>query len=266
MAATYLDSIEVFHRKRAAKDPRDWKLRARNVHYEGPRLDEAIARSSGPLVKVIAEVKRRSPSKGWLDQHLDAASLARDYVRGGAAVISVLTDEPHFGGSRTDLETVAGSVQVPVLRKDFTVSENDVLDAAEMGASGVLLIAAILDAPELARYVALALEVGLSPLVEVHNARETDIALGSGARLIGVNQRDLHTFQVNPEHAAEVIADLPGDITRVAESGLRTAADVERAALAGFDAVLVGEVFVTSTSRADTVRAFATVGLGRRRD
>jgi indole-3-glycerol phosphate synthase len=266
MAATYLDSIEVFHRKRAAKDPRDWKLRARNVHYEGPRLDEAIARSAGPLVKVIAEVKRRSPSKGWLDQHLDAASLARDYVRGGAAVISVLTDEPHFGGSRTDLETVAGSVQVPVLRKDFTVSENDVLDAAEMGASGVLLIAAILDAPELARYVALALEVGLSPLVEVHNARETDIALGSGARLIGVNQRDLHTFQVNPEHAAEVIADLPGDITRVAESGLRTAADVERAALAGFDAVLVGEVFVTSTSRADTVRAFATVGLGRRRD
>jgi indole-3-glycerol phosphate synthase len=266
MTATYLDSIEVFHRERAAKDPRDWKLRARNVHYQGPRFDEAIARSAGPLVKVIAEVKRRSPSKGWLGEHLDAASLAKDYVRGGAAVISVLTDQPHFGGSRTDLEAVVASVQVPVLRKDFTVSENDVLDTAEMGASGVLLIAAILDPPELARYVTLALEVGLSPLVEVHDAREADIALGSGARLIGVNQRDLHTFQVNPEHAAAIIAELPDDITRVAESGLRTAADVERAALAGFDAVLVGEVFVTCASPIETVRAFASVGLGRGRD
>jgi indole-3-glycerol phosphate synthase len=117
------------------------------VRFEGPRLDDALARRAGHYVKVIAEVKRRSPSKGWLDEHLDAASLAGDYVRGGAAAISVLTDEPHFAGSRADLETVARTVAVPVLRKDFTVSENDVLDTAEMGASGVLLMSSPATSP-----------------------------------------------------------------------------------------------------------------------
>jgi indole-3-glycerol phosphate synthase len=261
-----LDSIEVFHRERAARDARDWRSRAEHVRFEGPRLDDALARRAGHYVKVIAEVKRRSPSKGWLDEHLDAASLAGDYVRGGAAAISVLTDEPHFAGSRADLETVARTVAVPVLRKDFTVSENDVLDTAEMGASGVLLIAAILDGDELARYLALAQRIGLSALVEVHDADETALALDSGATLIGVNQRDLHTFEVDPAHAAAVIANLPSDIIRVAESGLRTPADVERAAQAGFDAVLVGEVFVTSNTPGDAVRGFANVALESRRD
>jgi indole-3-glycerol phosphate synthase len=266
MAATYLDSIQTFHRERAQRDTRDWRTRLAHVHYLGPRLDDALARSAGSNVKVIAEIKRRSPSKGWLGEHLDAATVAAEYVAGGASAISVLTDEPHFAGSRADLETVARAVTVPVLRKDFTVCENDVLDAAEMGASGVLLIAAILDAAELSDYVSLALEVGLSPLVEVHDAREADAALASGARLIGVNQRDLHTFQVNPEHAAAVIAALPADIIRVAESGLRTSDDVRRAAEAGFDAVLVGEVFVTSPTPREAVRQFAAVALGQRRD
>ena len=262
MTATYLDAIETYHRKRASLDTREWRTRRSQVRYDGPRLDEALARSAGPYVKVIAEIKRRSPSKGWLGEHLDAAALASDYVEGGASAVSVLTDEPHFAGSRGDLEAVARIVTVPVLRKDFTVSENDVLDAAEMGASGVLLIAAILDASELSRYVALAIDIGLSPLVEVHDARETDVALASGARLIGVNQRDLHTFKVNPEHAAAVIATLPGEIIRVAESGLRTVHDVERAAQAGFDAVLVGEVFVKSSSPIESVREFSSVVLG----
>lgn len=259
MASTYLDSIEVFHRERAASDPRDWRERRDHVRNNGPRLETALSRDGGTFVKVIAEVKRRSPSKGWLGQHLDAAGLARDYVAGGASAISVLTDEPHFAGSRADLEAAASAVNVPVLRKDFTVSENDVLDAAEMGASAVLLIAAILEADELARYVALALEVGLSALVEVHDAREAQAALASGARIIGVNQRDLHTFKVDAEHAATVIADLPGDIIRVAESGFRTRSDVERAAQAGFDAVLVGEVFVASDNPSELVSDFATV-------
>ena len=266
MVATYLDAIESFHRTRAQRDTRDWRSRVAHVHYDGPRLDDALARTSGGNVKIIAEVKRRSPSKGWLGQHLDAASLALEYVAGGAAAISVLTDEAHFAGSRADLESVATVVKVPVLRKDFTVSENDVLDAADMGASGVLLIAAILDAGELSNFVTLALEVGLSPLVEVHDAREAHVALESGARLIGVNQRDLHTFEVHPEHAAKIIADLPGEIIRVAESGLRTTSDVERAADAGFDAVLVGEVFVTSPSPRATVRNFASISLGFQRD
>ena len=265
MAATYLDSIEAFHRGRAARDTRDWRERVRNVCYEGPSLQEALSRSSSPHVKVIAEVKRRSPSRGWLGEGIDAATLAQSYVQGGAAAVSVLTDEPHFAGSREDLEAVVDAVRVPVLRKDFTVSENDVVDTALMGASAILLIAAILDTEELSRYVALAHDVGLGALVEVHDSREAECALASGARLIGVNQRDLRTFEVNPEHAASVIAELPGDIIRVAESGLRTPEDVARAADAGFDAVLVGEIFVTSMSPVETVREFADVNLGARR-
>ncbi len=265
MAATYLDSIEVFHRRRAQRDERDWKLRVGLVHYDGVRLEDVLAREKSPHVKVIAEIKRRSPSKGWLNEHLDAAETARTYVDGGASAISVLTDEPHFAGSTQDLRDAATAVEVPILRKDFTVSENDVLDAAQMGASGVLLIAAILDASELSRYAALALELGLSPLVEVHDVREADAALNSGARLIGVNQRDLRTFDVDPEHAAAVISTLPPEAIRVAESGLRTPLDVERAAQAGFDAVLVGEVFVTAGSPAQVVHEFATVALASSR-
>ena len=262
MAGTYLDAIESFHRSRAAGDTRDWRQRRASVHYDGPRLEDALGRDAGPHVKVIAEIKRRSPSKGWLGQHLDAAHVAQEYQAGGAAAISVLTDEAHFAGSRADLEAVGGAVSVPLLRKDFTVCENDVVDAAEMGASGVLLIAAILTPREVSDLVRLALEIGLSPLVEVHDAREADVALASGARLIGVNQRDLRAFEVHPEHAAAIIADLPGEVIRVAESGLRTVADVRRAASAGFDAVLVGEVFVTADDPRRSVEEFATVTLG----
>lgn len=262
MAGTYLDRIEAVHRARAAQDTREWRARVEHIHFAGPRLDAALVRERGGNVKVIAEVKRRSPSKGWLHEHLDAAELARDYVAGGASAISVLTDEPHFAGSRADLEAVARSVDVPLLRKDFTVSENDVLDAAEMGASGVLLIAAILDDEELARLGDLAGRIGLSALVEVHDARDARRALASGATLIGVNQRDLHSFEVDVTHAATVIADLPRDVTTVAESGLRTRADVQRAALAGFDAVLVGEVFVTSSNPRQAVRDFTGVSRG----
>jgi indole-3-glycerol phosphate synthase len=134
-----------------------------------------------------------------------------------------------------------------------------------MGASGVLLIAALLDGEELARYLALALEIGLSPLVEVHDAAEAHVAIESGSRLIGVNQRNLHSFEVDPDHAASIIAELPRDIIRVAESGFRSPDDVRRAADAGFDAVLVGEVFVTSPAPKDLVNDFATVPRGRPR-
>jgi indole-3-glycerol phosphate synthase len=264
MTETYLDAIEVFHRDRAAKDTRDWRARIDTVRYRGPLFESALRNDADGFIKVIAEIKRRSPSKGWLGQHLDVAAVARDYAAAGAAAISVLTDEPHFAGSRSDLETVHRAVTLPILRKDFTVSENDVLDAAEMGAGAVLLIAALLDAEELARFVGLALEVGLSPLVEVHDASEAAVALESGARLIGVNQRDLHTFHVDPDHAAAVISELPNDVIRIAESGFRTLADVRRAADAGFDAVLVGEAFVTSASPRDVVRDFATVPRGPR--
>ena len=257
MPRTYLDAIEAVHRERAARDTRDWRERARGLRYDGPRLEDALR--ADPRVRVIAEVKRRSPSKGWLNEHLDPASLARAYAAGGAAAISVLTDEEHFSGSRADLEAVRASVTLPVLRKDFTVSENDVVDTAEMGASGVLLIAAILSPEELRRFWRLATELGLSPLVEVHDAREVDLALELGARIIGVNQRDLHSFEVNPAHAAAIIADIPPHVVRVAESGLRGPEDVAAAGRAGFDAVLVGESFVTAVDPAAAVRAFADV-------
>ncbi len=266
MPGTYLDSIEAFHRERAARDSRVWRDRVDTVRYDGASFEEALGPTRGANVKVIAEIKRRSPSRGWLGEHVDAAALAAQYAAGGASAISVLTDQVHFAGSREDLEAVTRSVSVPVLRKDFTVSENDVLDAAEMGAGGVLLIAALLDGEELARYLALALEIGLSPLVEVHDAAEAHVAIDCGSRLIGVNQRNLHSFEVDPDHAASIISELPRDVIRVAESGFRTPEDVHRAADAGFDAVLVGEVFVTSPTPRDLVHEFATVPQGRVRD
>ena len=265
MPATYLDAISKYHRQRAQQDRRDWRSRAEIIRYEGPRLTDALARHDGQHVKVIAEIKRRSPSKGWLAEHVDAAQLAQQYAAGGACAVSVLTDVAHFAGCREDLESVAHCITLPLLRKDFTVSENDVLDTAQMGASGVLLIAAILQPAELLHLVTLAVELGLSPLVEVHDAREAQVALDSGATLIGVNQRDLHTFEVDADHAARVIANLPQHVIRVAESGLRSPADVRRAGEAGFDAVLVGEVFVTSKDPRETVSDFAHVDVSLHR-
>jgi len=261
MASTYLDAIAEFHRNRASQDLRSWRQRLETVRSHAPSLADALARDAGGHVKVIAEVKRRSPSKGWLARDVDAPLLATQYVSGGAAALSVLTDQEHFGGSRHDLESVAAAVRVPILRKDFTVSENDVLDAAEMGASGVLLIAALLTTDELTRFSTLADQVGLTALVEVHERDEALRAHDLGVRVVGVNQRNLHTFEVDPHHAARVISDLPASLIRVAESGLRTDLDVAHAAEAGFDAVLVGESFVRADNPSDAVRTFASVPL-----
>jgi indole-3-glycerol phosphate synthase len=263
MVATYLDEILAHHRARARADVRPWRDRL-GVHYEGPSMLESLANRMNDCVKVIAEVKRRSPSKGWLNENLDVAALAHDYALGGASAISVLTDTEHFSGAVDDLTTVTTSVSLPVLRKDFTVSENDVLDAAEMGASAVLLIVAALDDQELASFVMLAHQAGIDALVEVHDFEEATRAIDSGARIIGVNQRNLRTFDVDRDHAASVIDTVPSSIVTVCESGLRTSDDVARAAEAGFDAVLVGETFVTSESVVDTVRAFSSVALVHR--
>ncbi len=262
MGATYLDGIVAHHRERAAHDERSWRGRVDQVHYEGPALRGALRDST--TVAVIAEVKRRSPSKGWLAPELDAAHLARDYQSGGAAAISVLTDEKFFAGSREDLMAVRRSVDVPVLRKDFTVGPNDVIDAAEMGAAGVLLIAAALSDVELRLLLDVASRVGLDGLVEVHDELETRRALDAGATTVGVNQRDLHTFEVDTGRAARVAATLPEDVVRVAESGLATREDVQRAGSAGFDAVLVGEALVTSDDPTAAVRELCGVPKGTR--
>lgn len=259
VVTTYLDAIADFHRRRAAGDLRNWHARRETLFSQAPSLVEALSSRQGHHIKVIAEIKRRSPSQGWLREDVDAPRWALMYQESGASAISVLTDEPHFGGSLEDLRSVAASVDIPTLRKDFTISENDVLDAVECGASAVLLIAALLDDTELSALHALSLDVGLSALVEVHDVAEVRRARQIEARIIGVNQRNLHTFVVDADHAARVVAAMPSDVVRVAESGLRDVSDVERAAAAGFDAVLVGESFIRSPSPARDVALFSGV-------
>ena len=199
-------------------------------------------------------MKRRSPSKGDLNPDLDPQQLATEYQGGGAAACSVLTDREFFGGSPADLATVRSSVDLPVLRKDFTVSARDVADARIMGADAVLLIAAALDDSELADLHALAVELDLDVLVEVHDEAEAERAIGVGANMIGVNQRDLVTFAVDTERAVRVASSLPATTLRVAESGISGPEDIGPLVAAGFDAVLVGESLVRSGDPARAVR------------
>lgn len=215
----------------------------------------ALRAGSSDGLAVIAEVKRRSPSKGDLSPDLDPAAVASTYATGGATCLSVLTDEQFFGGSIGDLQAARSAVAIPVLRKDFTVGPRDVCDARIMGADAVLLIAAALDDEELGSLHALAIEVGLDVLVEVHDEAELERAIAIGATVIGVNQRDLVTFEVDPARAVRVAAVMPTGIVRVAESGIRGPDDAAALAEAGFDAVLVGESLVTADDPAASVAA-----------
>ena len=185
-------------------------------------------------------MKRRSPSKGDLDPDLQPDLVAKEYVAGGASCLSVLTDVEFFGGSVGDLQAARDASGLPVLRKDFTVAEVDVIDARLMGADAVLLIAAALNDEELARFQARAGTLGLAALVEVHDEEELDRALAAGARLVGVNQRDLRTFAVDHERACALAARIPADVVAVAESGIRDGEDSRRLADAGYDAIWWG--------------------------
>ncbi|MBW3615689.1 MAG: indole-3-glycerol phosphate synthase TrpC [Actinobacteria bacterium] len=252
--ATYLDEILAAHRARAADDPRlVGHLIERAQGLPAPRPFAAAL--AAPGLAVIAEIKRRSPSKGALAPDLVPGVLAKHYAEGGAAALSVLTDEQFFGGSTDDLGEARTAVELPVLRKDFAVSEADVVDARLMGADAVLLIVAALDDQELRDFHALAVELQLAPLVEAHDEAEVDRALGAGARLIGVNQRDLVSFAVDPDRAKRVARAIPPEVTSVAESGIRGPDDARALADAGFDAVLVGEHLVTSGDPAATLAA-----------
>ena len=210
---------------------------------------------SQPALSVIAEIKRRSPSKGDLFVDLNPSVLAREYATGGAACISVLTDEANFGGSQADLEMARAAVKLPVLRKDFTVDERDVLDARLMGADAVLLIVAALSKQELERFFSLSVELGLDALVETHDEAELETALEIGAELIGVNQRNLITFEVDYERAARMAELIPDDVIAVAESGVRGPADAAMLRQAGYAAILVGETLVTSGDATAAVAA-----------
>ncbi|MEO7555720.1 MAG: indole-3-glycerol phosphate synthase TrpC [Acidimicrobiales bacterium] len=251
---TYLDGIIAAHRAAAAADRRPLAALIRQAASTAPPRPFAAALTADDELAVIAEVKRRSPSRGPLAPGLDPAALARAYAAGGAACLSVLTDSEFFGGSADDLQTARAAIDLPVLRKDFTVSAHDVVDARVMGADCVLLIVAVLDDPELADLHALALDLGLDALVEVHDEGGAERALAVGATLIGVNQRDLETFAVDGSRAQRLAPMLPGAVVRVAESGITAAGDLEPLATAGYDAVLVGEHLVTS---GDPARALA---------
>lgn len=194
---------------------------------------------------VIAEVKRRSPSKGALAPIPDPAALAQEYAAGGAAAISVLTEQRRFGGSLADLRAVRAAVEVPVLRKDFIVTEYQLLEARAAGADLVLLMASCLPDDRLERLHDAARELGLTVLLEVHDEVETRRAVGLGAELIGVNARDLRTLQVDPGTFGRLAPLVPADRVLVAESSVRTPTDVQRFVDEGARAVLVGEALVT---------------------
>ena len=251
---TYLDDILVAHRRRAAKDERRRDDLFDAVGNLAPTRAFADA-LRGESLRVIAEIKRKSPSKGELSIDLDPQVVAQEYASGGASAISVLTDEPHFSGSEEDLQAARDAVDLPILRKDFTVDERDVLDARLMGADAVLLIAAALSDLEIRSFLAVAHEVGLDALVEVHDGGELDRALAAGARVIGVNQRDLRTFEVDTDRCVSLASLIPSEVVAVAESGVRDAKDAERLAAAGYNAVLVGESVVTASKRSSAVSA-----------
>lgn len=263
MGSTYLDRILAAHRERAAGDQRslDALIGEAMARDEAPRgFRAALAATSG--MAVISEVKRRSPSKGELAADLDPARLAGAYALGGASCLSVLTDADFFAGSPDDLARARSAVDLPVIRKDFTVSTHDVVDARLMGADAVLLIVAALDDRELRDFHDLAGELGLDALVETHDEPEVERALAVGATLVGVNQRDLATFEVDQERAVRVAAVIPDDVVAVAESGIGDPADLPPLFAAGYKAALVGETLVRSGDPAAAVAAMRAATIG----
>ncbi len=252
--ATYLDRILAHHRARAAADERSLDELIDASQSLPPCRGFRSVLAGRSSLAVIAEIKRKSPSKGDLNATLDPVRLAATYEAGGAGCLSVLTDADHFGGSVDDLRTARAGCSLPVLRKDFTVDSRDVVDARLMGADCVLLIAAALSQDELAQFHDLAVRVGLDALVEVHDEAELEQAIAVGATLIGVNQRDLVTFEVDHDRAVRMGAAMPEGVVKVAESGVRNAADARSLRAAGYDAVLVGETLVTSPDPAAAIR------------
>ena len=254
------DEVTMLHRP-AVRD----LLRGRALEAPPTRDFAAALRPAGGgaesgTIGVIAEIKRRSPSKGDLAPDLDPAATAAAYAAGGAACLSVLTDGPWFGGAVVDLDAARAACELPVLRKDFTIDEVQVYETRAIGADAILLIVAALpDDTHLADLHALATGLGLTVLVETHDDTELERALACGARVVGVNARNLGTFDEDLAVGERLAARVPADVIAVAESAIRTVADAERMAAAGFDAVLVGEMLVKAPDATEAVRGLAAV-------
>jgi indole-3-glycerol phosphate synthase len=216
-------------------------------------------------VGVIAEVKRSSPSLGVINAGLRAGDQAAAFVAGGAAAVSILTEPLRFGGSPEDLAAARARVAVPILMKDFLVDVLQLVEARALGASAILLIVRALDPEGLRDLIDAAMALGLEQLVEVHTETELEMALVAGARIVGVNNRNLETLQVAPTTAARIIPEVPADLVAVAESGIASRADVMRAAEYGADAVLIGSALSRAPDPGVAVSAFVGAPRTRRR-
>jgi indole-3-glycerol phosphate synthase len=256
---TILDKILAVKRvevaaARAARSFADLDLTARAA---GPvrGLERALRRPAGAPVRVIAEIKRASPSAGPIRPDADPAAIARDYARGGASALSVLTDRQFFDGDLSFLGRARAAVDLPLLRKDFVIDAYQLAEARAAGADGALLIVAALSPSQLAELISAARAYQLDPLVEVHDLAETDIALAAGATLLGVNHRDLKTFTMDMTLTARIAPRVPAEVVLVGESGIRTPADVAQLGAAGAHAVLVGEQLMRAPSPGDALLA-----------
>lgn len=252
-----IDGVRADLAERQREVPLD-ALKEKAATAPAPR--DALGALRGQGVSVIAEVKRSSPSKGALAAIADPAALARDYEAGGAKVISVLTERRRFGGSLDDLAAVRATVDVCVLRKDFIVTSYQLWEARAHGADMALLIVAALDQDALVSLVERAESIGLVPLVEVHTGEEAVRAVEAGARVVGVNARDLHTLQVDRGVFAQVAPRLPKDVVKIAESGVRGPHDLLAYASSGADAVLVGESLVIGKDPRSAVADLVAAG------
>ncbi len=234
--------------------------RLRELAAAAPPALDAYTALRAPGVGVIAEVKRSSPSRGAIAEIADPAALASEYAAGGARCVSVLTEGRWFGGSLDDLIAVRAAVRVPVLRKDFVISSYQVHEARAHGADLVLLIVAALEQNALMGLLERVESLGMTPLVEVHDEEEADRALDAGARVIGVNARNLRTLEIDRTVFDRIAPGLPGNVVKIAESGVRGPHDLIKYASAGADAVLVGEGLVTQKSPRDAVAELVTAG------
>ena len=229
-------------------------------HLERQAVDSVAARrgfranlvASAP--SIIAEIKKASPSKGLLSSDFSPSRIAKQYELGGAAALSVLTDVHFFQGHLADLVEARSAVKIPVLRKDFTLDEFHIVEAAASGADAILLIAAILTPTELRRFRELAATFEMDVLVEVHDAQELTIALDSGAEILGVNNRNLHTFEVKLETSVELASRIPANILKVSESGIHSNSDLKLLHAAGYQAFLVGEHLMKSGDPAESLK------------
>jgi indole-3-glycerol phosphate synthase len=257
LAAIMARKREEVAARRAARPDRELEARARDA---APPLDfeGALSLRGGP-VRVVAEVKRASPSAGAIDAGLDAPAQARRYADAGAACISVLTDGPGFGGSLEDLAAVRKAVRVPLLRKDFVLDRYQLLEARAHGADAALLIVAAIPDDLLRRLLADCRALGLAALVETHDDAEAAAALAAGATIVGVNNRNLKTFAVDLAHSERVLPSLPASVRGVAESGVRTAEDARRLRRAGAANLLVGEALVRAKDPGALIRQFSSL-------